>query len=107
MVAEFMEFETPNEPQMGSANAIQDKHNSMILVLNDDLQDEIGIRREQFDSISKTCGSISKTCDDLYTRIGRVDFEMETRTERNLRLAVISMTIGVIGICASVASMIL
>lgn len=100
MVAEFMEFETPNEPQMGSANAIQDKYNSMVLDLNDDLQDEIGTRREQFDSISKTC-------DDLYARIGRVDFEMETRTERNLRLAVISMTIGVIGICTSVASMIL
>lgn len=100
MVAEFMEFETPNEPQMGSANAIQDKYNLMVLDLNDDLQDEIGTRREQFDSISKTC-------DVLYARIGRVDFEMETRTERNLRLAVISMTIGVIGICASVASMIL
>lgn len=100
MVAEFMEFETPNEPQMGSVNAIQDKYNSMVLDLNDDLQDEIGTRREQFDSISKTC-------DDLYTRIERVDYEMETRTERNLRLAVISMTIGVIGICASVASMIL
>ena len=100
MVAEFMEFETPNEPQMGSVNAIQDKYNNMVLDLNDDLQDEIGTRREQFDSISKTC-------EDLYTRIGRVDFEMETRTERNLRLAVISMTIGVIGICASVASMIL
>lgn len=100
MVAEFMEFETPNEPQMGSANAIQDKYNLMVLDLNDDLQDEIGTRREQFDSISKTC-------DELYARIGRVDFEMETRTERNLRLAVISMTIGVIGICASVASMIL
>lgn len=100
MVAEFMEFETPNEPQMGSANAIQDKYNIMVLDLNDDLQDEIGTRREQFDSISKTC-------DELYARIGRVDFEMETRTERNLRLAVISMTIGVIGICASVASMIL
>ena len=100
MVAEFMEFETPNEPQMGSVNAIQYKYNNMVLDLNDDLQDEIGTRREQFDSISKTC-------EDLYTRIGRVDFEMETRTERNLRLAVISMTIGVIGICASVASMIL
>lgn len=100
MVAEFMEFETPSEPQMGSVSAIQDKYNSVVLDLNDDLQDEIGTRREQFDSISKTC-------DDLYTRIGRVDFEMETRTERNLRLAVISMTIGVIGICASVASMIL
>ena len=100
MVAEFMEFETPSEPQMGSANAIQDKYNGMILDLNDDLQDEIGTRREQFDSISKTC-------DDLYTRIGRVDIEMVTRTERNLKLAVISMTIGVIGICASVGSMIL
>ena len=100
MVAEFMEFETPSEPQMGSVSAIQDKYNSMVLDMNDDLQDEIGTRREQFDSISKTC-------DDLYTRIVRVDFEMETRAERNLRLAVISMTIGVIGICASVASMIL
>ena len=85
---------------MGSANAIQDKYNSMVLDLNDDLQDEIGTRREQFDSISKTC-------DDLYARIGNGLTLMETRTERNLRLAVISMTIGVIGICASVASMIL
>lgn len=100
MDAEFMEFETPSEPQMGSINGIQDKYNSMILDLTDDLQDEIGTRREQFDSISKTC-------DDLYTRIGRVDIEMVRRTERNLKLAVISMTIGVIGICASVASMIL
>lgn len=100
MVAEFMEFETPSEPQMGSSNTIQDKYNSMMLDLNDDLQDEVGTRREQFDSISKTC-------DDLYTRIGRVDVEMTTRTERNLKLAVISMAIGVIGICASVASMIL
>ncbi len=100
MVAEFMEFETPSEPQMGSSNTIQDKYNSMMLDLNDDLQDEIGTRREQF-------YSISKTCDDLYTRIGRVDVEMTTRTERNLKLAVISMAIGVIGICASVASMIL
>ena len=47
MVAEFMEFETPSEPQMGSANAIQDKYNSMMLDLNDDLQDEISTRREQ------------------------------------------------------------
>lgn len=100
MVAEFMEFETPSEPQMGSANTVQDKHNNMILDLNGDLQDEIGTRREQFDSISKTC-------DDLYTRIGRVDVEMVTRTERNLKLAIIGMTIGVIGICANVASMIL
>lgn len=99
MVAEFMEFETPNEPQMGTVSFVQDKHN-MMLALIDDLQEVIVTHREQFDSISKTC-------DDLYTRIGRVDFEMETRTERNLRLAVISMTIGVIGICASVASMIL
>ena len=100
MVAEFMEFETPSEPQMGSANIIQDKYNSMILDLNDDLQDEIGTRREQFDSISKTC-------DDLYTRIGRVDVEMVTRAERNLKLAVIGITIGVLNICAVVASMIL
>lgn len=100
MVAEFMEFETPSEPQMGSISTIQVKCNSMVLDLNDDLQDEIGTRREQFDSISKTC-------DDLYTRIGRVDVEMVTRTERNLKLAIIGMTIGVIGICANVASMIL
>lgn len=99
MVAEFMEFETPSEPKMGSANAVQYKYN-MILDLNDDLQDEIGTRREQFDSISKTCS-------DLDARIGRVDVEMETRTERNLKLAVIGMTMGMIGICASVASMIL
>ena len=96
MVAEFMEFETPNEPQMGTVSSIQDKYNSMML----DLNDEIGTRREQFDSISKTC-------DDLYTQIGRVDVEMMTRTERNLKLAVIGMTMGMIGICASVASMIL
>lgn len=99
MVAEFMEFETPSEPQMGSANAIQYKYN-MMLDLNDDLQDEIGTRREQFDSISRTCS-------DLDARIGRVDVEMETRTERNLKLAVIGMTMGMIGICASVASIIL
>lgn len=100
MVAEFMEFETPSEPQMGSANAIQDKHNSMMLDLYDDLLYEIDTRREQFDSISKTCS-------DLDARIGRVDVEMETRTERNLKLAVIGMMMGMIGICASVASMIL
>ena len=41
MVAEFMEFETPNEPQMGTVSSIQDKYNSMMLDLNDDLQDEI------------------------------------------------------------------
>lgn len=40
MVAEFMEFETPSEPQMGSANTIQSKYNNMILDLNDDLKDE-------------------------------------------------------------------
>jgi hypothetical protein len=100
MVAEFMEFETPSEPQMGSATAVQYKYNNMILDLSDDLQDEIGARREQFDSISRTCS-------DLAARIGRVDVEMETRTERNLKLAVIGMTMGMIGICASVASMIL
>lgn len=100
MVAEFMEFETPSEPQMGSANAIQDKYNSMMLDLYDDLLYEIDARREQFDSISKTCS-------DLDARIGRVDVEMETRTERNLKLAVIGMMMGMIGICASVASMIL
>lgn len=44
MVAEFMEFETPNEPQMGTVSSIQDKYNSMMLDLNDDLQDEIGTR---------------------------------------------------------------
>lgn len=100
MVAESMEFKTPSEPQMGSANAIQDKYNSMMLDLSDDLQDEIGIRQEQFDSISRTCS-------DLDARIGRVDVEMATRTERNLKLAVIGMTMGMIGICASVASIIL
>lgn len=100
MVAEFMEFETPSEPKMGSANAIQDKHNSMILDLNDDLQDEINTRQEQFDSISKTC-------DYLEVRIGRVDVETKAMTEKNLKLAVIGITMGVVGICASVASMIL
>lgn len=100
MVAEFMEFEAPNEPQTGSANSIQVKHINMVLDLNNDLQDEIGMRREQFDYISKTC-------DDLYTRIGLVDVKMMKRTERNLKLAVIGVTMGMIGICASVASMIL
>ena len=100
MVAEFMEFETPSEPQMGSANAVRDKYNSMILDLNDDLQDEIGTRLEQFNSISLTCY-------ELDTRIGWIDVEMKRRTERNLKLAVIGMTMGMIGICASVASMIL
>ena len=86
MVAEFMEFETPNEPQMGSANDVQDKYNSMILDLNDDLQDEIGTRREQFDSISKTCD------------------DMMTMAKRNMRLAVIGITIGVLSICANIAT---
>lgn len=89
----------PNEPVFSISDK-QDRLASLYLDLNDDLQDEIGQRRAQFDSISKTC-------DDLRTRIGRVDVEMMTRTERNLKLAVIGMTIGVIGICASVASMIL
>lgn len=97
MVAEFMEFETPNEPQMGSANGVQDKYDSMIVDLNDDLQDEIGTRREQFDSISKTC-------DDLYTIIGRNYVAMVTRTERNLKLAVIGITIGALSICANIAT---
>ena len=100
MVAEFLEFETPDEPQIGRVNSIQDMYNSMMLDVSDDLQDEIGTRREQFDSLSKTC-------DDLRTRISRVDAEMATRTERDLKLAVIGMTMGMIGICASVASMIL
>ena len=81
MVAEFMEFATPNEPQMGTVSFVQDKHNSMMLALIDDLEDVIVTHREQFDSISKTC-------DDLYTRIGWVDLEMSTRTERILRLAI-------------------
>lgn len=97
MVAEFMEFETPNEPQMGSANGVQDKYNSMILDLNDDLQDEIGTRREQFDSISKTC-------DGLYSRITLVDVDMMAMAKRNMRLAVIGITIGVLSICANIAT---
>lgn len=97
MVAEFMEFETPSEPQMGSANGIQDKYNSMILDLNDDLQDEIDTRREQFDSISKTC-------DDLRTQIRVVDNDMTAKTERNMKLAVIGITIGVLSICANIAT---
>jgi hypothetical protein len=89
----FADFETPSEPQMGSANAIQDKYNSMILDLNDDLQDEIGTRREQFDSISKTC-------DDLYTRI----VDMTATVDKNIKLAVIGITIGVLSICANIAT---
>ena len=89
----FADFETPSEPQMGSANAIQDKYNSMILDLNDDLQDEIGARREQFDSISKTC-------DNLHTRI----VDMTATVEKNMKLAVIGITIGVLSICANIAT---
>lgn len=91
-------FETPNEPQMVSANAIQDKYNSMMLDLNDDLQDEIGTRREQFDSISKTC-------DDLRAQIMVVYNDMTAKTERNMKLAVIGITIGVLSICANIAMM--
>lgn len=97
MVAEFMEFETPSEPQMGSVNSIQDKYNGMILDLNDDLQDEIGTRREQFDSISKTC-------DDLYTRITIVDVDMTARVEKNMKFAIIGIAIGVLSICANIAT---
>lgn len=91
-------FETPNEPQMVSVNDIQDKHNSMMLDLNDDLQDEIGTRREQFDSISKTC-------DDLRTQIMVVYNDMTAKTERNMKLAVIGIAIGVMSICANIAMM--
>lgn len=99
MVAEFMEFETPSEPQMGSANTVQDKYNSMILDLNDDLQDEIGTRQEQFDSISKTC-------DDLNERITAGDSDI-AEAKLAMKLAVVSIMFGVLSLCANVASMIL
>lgn len=83
---------------MVSVNAIQDKHNSMMLDLNDDLQDEIGTRREQFDSISKTC-------DDLRTQFMMVYNDMTAKTERNMKLAVIGIAIGVLSICANIAMM--
>lgn len=86
------EFEVPSEPQMGPADAIQDRYNGMILDLNDDLQDEIETRREQFDSISKTC-------DDLCSRITLVD----GLAKRNMKLAVIGVTIGVLSLCANMA----
>lgn len=100
MVAEFMEFETPSEPQMGSANTIQDKYNSMMLDLNDDLQDEIGTRQEQFDSISKTC-------DDLNERITAGDDAILAEAKLAMKLAVVSIMFGVLSLCANVASMIL
>ena len=90
------EFEVPSEPQMGSTSAIQDKYNSMMLDLNDDLQDEIDTRREQFDSISKTC-------DDLYTRLTLVDVDLSARVKKSIRLADIGITIGVLSICANLA----
>ena len=100
MVAEFMEFETPSEPQMGSANTIQDKYNSMILDLNDDLQDEIGARQEQFDSISKTC-------DNLNERITAGDNDILAEAKLAMKLAVVGIMFGVLSLCANVASMIL
>lgn len=100
MVAEFMEFETPSEPQMGSANAIQAKYNSMIVDLNDDLQDEIGTRQEQFDSISKTC-------DALNERITAGDDDIAAKAKLAMKLAVVSIMFGVLSLCANVASMIL
>ena len=100
MVAEFMEFETPSEPQMGSANTIQDKYNSMMLDLNDDLQDEIGTRREQFDSISKTCN-------DLNEQITAGDDVIAAEAKLAMKLAVVSIMFGVLSLCANVASMIL
>lgn len=90
------EFEVPSEPQMVSANDIQAEYNSMILDLYDDLLDEIGTRREQFDSISKTC-------DDLYSRITLVN----GLTKRNMRLAVIGVTIGVLSLCANMLTILL
>lgn len=99
MVAEFMEFETPGEPQMGSANTIQSKYNNMILDLNDDLKDEIGTRREQFDSISKTC-------DDLNERITAGDDDIEAEAKLAMKLAVVSIMFGVLSLCANVASVI-
>lgn len=100
MVAEFMEFETPSEPQMGSANTIQDKYNSMMLDLNDDLQDEIGTRQEQFDSISKTC-------DDLNERITDGDDAILAEAKLAMKLGVVSIMFAVFSLCANVASMIL
>lgn len=99
MVAEFMEFETPSEPQMGSANTIQSKYNNMILDLNDDLKDEIGARREQFNSISKTC-------DDLNERITAGDDDIKAEAKLAMKLAVVSIMFGVLSLCANVASMI-
>lgn len=86
------EFETPNEPQMGTVSSIQYKYNSMILDLNDDLQDEIGERREQFDSLSETC-------DNVLSYVKHVDTESSCHAERNLKLAVVGITIGVASIC--------
>lgn len=86
------EFETPNEPQMDTVSSIQDKYNSMILDLNDDLQDEIGTRREQFDSLSETC-------DNVLRYVKHVDTESSCHAERNLKLAVVGITIGVVSIC--------
>ena len=91
------EFEVPSEPKMSSANAIQDKFNGMMLYVYDDLQDEIGTRQEQFDSISKTC-------DDLRSRITLVNVDMIALAKRNKRLAIIGVTIGVLSICANMAT---
>lgn len=100
MVAEFMEFETPSEPQMSSANAIQYKYNNMMLDLNDDLQDEIGTRREQFNSISRTC-------DDLNERITAGDDYILAEAKLAMKLGVVGIMFGVFSLCANVASMIL
>ena len=91
------EFEVPSEPQMVSADDIQAEYNGMILDLYDDLLDEIGTRREQFDSISKTC-------DDLRSRITLINVDMIALAKRNKRLAIIGVTIGVLSICANMAT---
>lgn len=83
MVAEFMEFEKENA--IGKTSELR----SMVIDVNDDLQDEIGERRSQF-------MALMNTIDDVEEELGKV-----------LVTCLCALALGGVSLCAAVASMIL
>lgn len=83
MVAEFMEFEKENVIDKTS------ELRSMVIDVNDDLQDEIGERRSQF-------MALMNTIDDVEEELGKV-----------LVTCLSALALGGVALCAAVASMIL
>lgn len=103
MVAEFMEFEVPEEPQMGDASDIQEKYYNrmrnandiqdmwynMVIDVNDDLQDEIGERRSQFMALMNMIDSVEEEIEKVRT------------------MCIGSLAVGGCALCVAAASMIL